>query len=316
MDNGPLTILCWMEPESAWRDTEHFSHWSLNHVHILYLWKLRGQYAPTQKFYRLPLAISGPTHWHCMSGIWKDLAALIEKKQTKADKVIITVHCMDPPIPEYQCAILIIKWEIGDLNGTGATVDGRRQPVHRTIVGDQHISIVSNIKLSINTVKDRTVDNKCYSPSKKYFLPQWKDLTYSPGLCQEATLCCMGHGWLQCRNIQLASRQGDNPTIAVNDIWEKGHKWQTLYSTCRKKKLTEILLAIAQIHKWRAEKLTISIHTLVVRVSSFSFCGLKKGLCVCFTWTSTVFVNNDYSSKIDVIYRFAHMIKCRDYVIF
>lgn len=74
---------------------------------------------------------------------------------------------MDPPIPEYQCAILIIKWEIGDLNGAGATVDGRRQPVHRTIVGDQHISIVSNIKISINTVKDRTVDNKCYSPSRQ-----------------------------------------------------------------------------------------------------------------------------------------------------
>lgn len=57
--------------------------------------------------------------------------------------------------PECQCAVLIIKWEIGDLDGTGAAIDGRRQPVHRAVVVDQHVGIVGHIKLSINAAEKR-----------------------------------------------------------------------------------------------------------------------------------------------------------------
>lgn len=57
--------------------------------------------------------------------------------------------------PERQCAVLIIKWEVGDLDGTGAAIDGRRQPVHPAVVVDQHVGIVGHIKLSINAAEKR-----------------------------------------------------------------------------------------------------------------------------------------------------------------
>lgn len=57
---------------------------------------------------------------------------------------------MNHATPEYQSAVLIIKREVGDFNCAGATVDGRRQPVHRPIAIDQHVSVVSNVKLAIN----------------------------------------------------------------------------------------------------------------------------------------------------------------------
>lgn len=57
--------------------------------------------------------------------------------------------------PECQRAVLIIKWEVGDLDGTGAAINGRRQPVHRAIAGDQHIGVVGHIKLAINAVEKR-----------------------------------------------------------------------------------------------------------------------------------------------------------------
>lgn len=57
--------------------------------------------------------------------------------------------------PECQSAVLIIEWEVGDLDGTGAAIDGRRQPVHPAIVGDQHVGIVGHIKLSINAAEKK-----------------------------------------------------------------------------------------------------------------------------------------------------------------
>lgn len=40
-----------------------------------------------------------------------------------------------------------------DLNRAGAAVDGRRQPVDRTITVNQHIDIEGDIKLTIVTVE-------------------------------------------------------------------------------------------------------------------------------------------------------------------
>lgn len=48
---------------------------------------------------------------------------------------------------------MIIKWEIGDLNGTSASIDSRRQPVHPTAAADQHIGVVSHVKLAINAAE-------------------------------------------------------------------------------------------------------------------------------------------------------------------
>lgn len=55
--------------------------------------------------------------------------------------------------PECQRAVLIIKWEVGDLDGTGAAIDGRRQPVHRAVASDQRVGVVSHIKLAINAAE-------------------------------------------------------------------------------------------------------------------------------------------------------------------
>ncbi len=48
---------------------------------------------------------------------------------------------------------MIIKWEVGDLNGTSAAIDGGRQPVHPATAGDQHVGIVSHIELAINAAE-------------------------------------------------------------------------------------------------------------------------------------------------------------------
>lgn len=45
---------------------------------------------------------------------------------------------------------MIIKWEIGNFNGTCAAIDGRRKPIHSSIAADQDVGIVSHIKLAIN----------------------------------------------------------------------------------------------------------------------------------------------------------------------
>lgn len=58
-------------------------------------------------------------------------------------------------LPEYQCAVLIVKWEVGDFNGTGAAIDSWRQPVHPSIAADQDVGVVSHIKLAIDAAHDK-----------------------------------------------------------------------------------------------------------------------------------------------------------------
>lgn len=49
---------------------------------------------------------------------------------------------------------MIIKGEVGDLNCTSAAIDGRRQPIHPPIIGDQYIGIVGHVKLAINATEN------------------------------------------------------------------------------------------------------------------------------------------------------------------
>lgn len=48
---------------------------------------------------------------------------------------------------------MIIERKIGDLNGTGAAIDGWRQPVHPAVVCDQHVGVVGDVKLAINAAE-------------------------------------------------------------------------------------------------------------------------------------------------------------------
>lgn len=61
--------------------------------------------------------------------------------------------CRVKLLPECKCAVLIIKWEEGDLNGTRTAIDSRRKPVNPAIITDQHICVVSHIKLAINAAE-------------------------------------------------------------------------------------------------------------------------------------------------------------------
>lgn len=55
--------------------------------------------------------------------------------------------------PEGQGAVLVIKGEVGDLDGTRAAVDGRGQPVDPARVADQHVGVVGHAKVSINAAE-------------------------------------------------------------------------------------------------------------------------------------------------------------------
>ncbi len=66
---------------------------------------------------------------------------------------------------------MIVKWEIGDLNGTSASIDSRRQPVHPTTAANQYIGVVSHVKLAINAAEikeqKQTPDLIQKNPNKK-----------------------------------------------------------------------------------------------------------------------------------------------------
>lgn len=100
--------------------------------------------------------------------------------------------------PEGQSAVLVIKGEVGDLDGTRAAVDGRGQPVDPARVADQHVGVVRHAKVSINAAEkeDRRRRVTLASVNKHgcAVVLFCSRLTCFPGRCPAATRCDRGHG--------------------------------------------------------------------------------------------------------------------------
>lgn len=60
---------------------------------------------------------------------------------------------------------MIIKWEVGDFEGTIAAIDSRWQPVHPAVAADQHIGVVGHIKLAINAADVKYKEQKKLMPN-------------------------------------------------------------------------------------------------------------------------------------------------------
>lgn len=71
-----------------------------------------------------------------------------EDKRVKPNPYLHVIRCL----PEDHGAVLPVKGKIIDSDGTSATVNGRRQPVHTAVRRHQSIAVKGYLELSIHTV--------------------------------------------------------------------------------------------------------------------------------------------------------------------
>lgn len=58
--------------------------------------------------------------------------------------------------PEDHGAVLPVKGKVVNGNGTGATVNGRGQPVNTAVWGHQGIAVEGNLELPVHTIAGKT----------------------------------------------------------------------------------------------------------------------------------------------------------------